>query len=446
MQEPLTTADALDRGREAYAAQAWSDAFALLSAADSDGLLELADLERLGVTAYLLGRHDDVSELLTRAHNEALRLAEPIRAARYAFWIGFGLLDRGELARGGGWFARATRLLDDGQHDCVERGYLLVPGALQSLDGGDPVTASTTFAEAARIADRFGDPDLATIARLGLGHALIRLADTERGVALLDEAMVAVTAGEVSPIVVGLAYCAMIETCHEIFDLRRAQEWTAVLTGWTEQQPDLVPYRGQCMLYRAELMQLHGAWQDAIEEARRAFEQLSEPGEGAVGEAFYRQAELHRLRGEFAPAEAAYREAAQRGRRPEPGLALLQFGQGRVSVAAAAIRRALDEAQVRTARPALLDPYVDIAIASGDLEAARAAVAELADIAAASGAPLLHAMAARSEGAPPPCRGRRPLGTRGIAACARDVAAPSCTLRSCQGPRSRRHRVPRARR
>jgi DNA-binding CsgD family transcriptional regulator len=399
MQEPLATADALGRGREAYARQAWREAFTLLSAADRDGLLELADLERLGVAAYLLGRYDDVSSVLARAHNEALRLAEPIRAARNAFWLGFGLLERGEIARGGGWLARAARLVDEGQHDCVERGYLLLPGALQSLDGGDAVTASATFAEAARTADRFRDPDLATIARLGLGHALIRLADTEQGVALLDEAMVAVTAGEVSPIVVGLAYCAVIETCHEIFDLRRAQEWTAALSGWCQQQPELVPYRGQCMLYRAELMQLHGAWQDAIEEAGRAFEQLSQPNDEAVGEALYRQAELHRLHGEFAPAEAAYREAAQRGRRPEPGLALLRFAQGRVGVAAAAIRRALDEADVRAARAALLDPYVDIVIASGDLEAARAAAAELADIAEAAGAPLLRAMAARSEGA-----------------------------------------------
>ncbi len=399
MHEHLTGAEALQRGREAYARQAWSAAFALLSAADRDRLLEYADLERLAETAYLLGRNNDVADLLARAHSAALRLRQPVRAARHAFWLGFGLLDQGEIARAGGWLARAARLLDEGQHDCVERGYLLVPGALQSLDSGDPQAANAAFDEAARIANRFSDPNLAMLARLGRGHALIRLGDTERGVALLDEAMVAVTEDQVSPMVVGIAYCGVIETCHEIFDLRRAQEWTAALTRWCERQPDLVPFRGQCLLYRAELMQLHGAWQDASEEADRAFEQLSLPANQAVVEAVYRQAELHRLRGEFARAEAAYREATRRGRRPEPGLALLRFAQGRLDAAAAAIRRALDETPVRTARPALLDPYVDIAIASGDFDAARAATAELADIAGASGAPLLQAMAARSEGA-----------------------------------------------
>jgi DNA-binding CsgD family transcriptional regulator len=395
----VTTPGALGRGRDAYAQQAWSDAFSLLSAADREGVLELADLERLSVTAYMLGRSDAAAEILARGHSEALRLGEPVHAARIAFWLGFQLLDRGEIARGGGWLARAARLLDEGQHDCVERGYLLVPVALQSLDAGDPAAARATFAEAARIADRFGDPDLATIARLGLGHALIRLGDTDQGVALLDEAMVGVTAGEVSPLVVGLAYCAVIETCHEIFDLRRAQEWTAALSGWSDHQPDVVPYRGQCMLYRAELMQLHGAWQDAIEEAGKAFEHLSQPTDRALGDAIYRTAELHRLRGDFGKAETAFRDAARRGRRPEPGLALLRFAQGRLGVAAASIRRALDEPHHQRARSALLDPFVEISIASGDIDTARAAADELRDLAAASGAPLLQAMADRSAGA-----------------------------------------------
>jgi hypothetical protein len=145
---------------------------------------------------------------------------------------------------------------------------LLVPRAYQSWDDGDPATAHATFERAVEIGERFGEPDLITLAALGRGQTLIALARTAEGVAALDEAMVALTADEVSPIVVGLVYCAVIDTCKQIFDLRRAHEWTAALSQWCAGQPDLVPYRGQCLVHRAEIMQLHGAWADAMDEAR----------------------------------------------------------------------------------------------------------------------------------------------------------------------------------
>jgi len=387
---------ALDSGRASFERYAWGDAYAQLSAADRQARLELDDLERLAMAAYLVGRDAESTDIWARAHHECVRLGNPVGAARCALRLGTGLLVMGEMAQGGGWLARAQRIIEEGDLDCVERGWLLVPAAVRCFDD-DPTTAHATFARAVEIGAHFGDTDLVAMARNGQGWALIRLGRPAAGVTLIDEAMVAVTAGEVSAFAAGGVYCAAIEACQEIFDLRRAREWTAALTRWCESQPDLVPYRGQCVAYRAEIMRLHGDWSDALEEAQRARERLT--GHPAIGMVLYQQGELHRLRGEFAEAEEAYRQANQWGHSPQPGLAKLRLAQGDVEAAAAAIRRVVDETQDRVARSRVLAAAVEIGLAVDDVGAARAAADELTRIAADLDAPLLQAAAARATGA-----------------------------------------------
>ncbi len=392
------------------------------------------DLERLATAAYLTGKEDESGELWARAHHEFLVRGEPTRAARCAFWLAYGLLEKGELARGSGWLARARRLVDECQRECVEQGYLLLPEGLEHIDAGDYQGAGTILGRAAAIGERFNDPDLIALARHGQGRAMIRLGKTAEGVRLLDEAMVAVTAGDVSPIVAGDVYCSVISGCQEIFDWRRAQEWTAALARWCAAQPDLVPYRGQCLLRRAEVMQLRGDWPAALDEARRACERLSQPpGQAGIGSAFYQLAELHRLRGELADSEEAFRQASLHGRMLQPGRALLLMIRGEVNEALAAIRRAVEEARERRTRPRMLAALVEITLSANDVAAAQAAAEELAAIAAELGAPYLRAVSGQARGAVLLASGNAPAAIaalREAEAIWREIDAPYETART----------------
>jgi DNA-binding NarL/FixJ family response regulator len=390
---------AIEQGRASYDGRRWAEAYELLSQADRESPLSPDDLERLGTAAYLIGRDSESDECLVRLHNEALGRGDEVLAARAAFWLAFSLWNRREHARGAGWLSRGRRLLDEGHHDCVEQGYFLLLPAIETMFGGDPASAYNTMSRVAEIADRFGDVNLNALVRLCQGQALIMQGQTTAGTSLFDEVMVAITTGEVSPVVSGLTYCAVIETCSEIFDLRRAQEWTAALSRWCEAQPDMIPYRGQCLVRRAEIMQLHGEWPNAMREVERARDTLAQRGERAVGAALYQKAELHRLRGEFAKAEEEYRSASQWGRKPHPGLARLRLAQGQIEAAKGAICRVLDESRDPPTRARMLGAYVEIMLAASDIDAARKAAEELCEIADSLHSPFLRAVSSQAKGA-----------------------------------------------
>ncbi len=390
----------LARGRQCYAASAWADAFALLSQADKAVPLGVADLELLATSAYLIGQDGVFLDALDRAHGSYLSAGETTSAARCAFWLGLSLLFMGETGRGTGWLAGARRLIEGEKADCVERGYLLLPTAEQLLGADDYDTAYATAADAIEIGDRFGEADLVSCARHLQGRALMGQGRVEEGLALLDEAMIAVTAGQLSPLMTGLIYCSVIDACQQVYALARAWEWTSALTQWCEAQPQMVAFTGTCLVHRAEIMQLHGAWRDAIEEARRACERFSQGTEQQPpAAAFYQQAEVHRLRGEFEAADEAYRNASQRGCDPQPGLALLRLAQGSTDVAAAAVRRVVSATTDQLQRTRLLPAYVEIMLAVSDIENARSACRELADIAEGFDTGVLSAMAAHAQGA-----------------------------------------------
>lgn len=396
----MTRAEALERGREASRGQAWGAAYEQLSAADREGPLEPADLEALAAAAHLVGKHADCAELLTRAHQGFLSAGEAAAAARCACWLAFGAFTAGEPAQGMGWLARAGRLLEERVQDaCVEQGYVRLLEAMVAFERGDAAGAEVGFGEAIVVGRQFGDPTLVAAARHGQGRSLVRQGDRGRGAALLDESMAAVQAGEVAPRVVGGIYCSVLEACGEMLDLRRAQEWTDALERWCAAQPDVVPYRGHCRVYRAELLHLHGAWDEALVEAQEACSLLARPRPGPpLGAALHLLGDLHRLRGTAPKAEEAYRRAGQLDPTPRPGLALLRLAQGQVETARALMREVASAAQ-GGARPAALDAFVEVAIAARDLAGARTAADELSALARRMGVPLVRALAARGQGA-----------------------------------------------
>jgi DNA-binding CsgD family transcriptional regulator len=390
----------LSEGLAAFERKAWGDAYDNLAAADAQAPLGNDDLIRLGTAAHLTGRDDERNHLLIRAHQQLLEAGDAPKAVMCAFNLIMGLADQGQFAQVGGWIGRAHRILDEYGHECVEQGYLLLPVALQSLAQGDLAGGLELFAQVAKVADRFDDTDLRTLGRLGRARALVNLGEIDEGLALLDEVMVATATGELSPIPAGVVYCATIEICQDIFDLRRAQQWTAALSHWCSSQPDLVPFRGQCLIHRVEIMRRHGAWPDAMEEAERACALYGQfPKQPAAPAAFFQQAELYRLRGELAKAEEAFQQVVRLGQTPQPGLALLRLAQGQQSAALASIRLAVDEVEGPPQRARLLGALVEILLAAGELEEARRAAEELAATAAGLRAELLSAVAAQAQGA-----------------------------------------------
>lgn len=396
----MASTDALGQARECYERQSWREAHDLFVEADRDAPLAADDLDRLASCAYMLGDEPASFDTWARAHHEFLAGGDTDRAAASAFRIGFGLLAKGQQEHGSGWLARARRVLDDAGADSVVRGYLLMPDGIRAAIAGEYERAHALFSEAVAIGQRFGDADLTALARQAQGRALIKLGKTAEGVALLDEAMVAVTAGELNPISTGDIYCSVIDACSEIFDLRRAHEWTTALDKWCEAQSDQIPFRGSCLIHRAEILQLRGSWADALREAERACERLlAPPPRPAAGRAFYQRGELHRLRGEFDAAEAAYRHASELGRKPQPGLALLRLAQGDTEAALASIRRAADESRDLSVKARAMCASVEILLAANDTKGAREAVTQVRDMAARLDAPFLHALAAQCAGA-----------------------------------------------
>jgi DNA-binding CsgD family transcriptional regulator/tetratricopeptide (TPR) repeat protein len=386
----------LRQAREAFDRRDWALAFERLRTA---GELTVADTMALATAAFLIGDADDAVRTLQAGYQDRIKNGDALGAVRFAFWLGFVLNTRGEMAVGGGWVARAERLLDDQPEDIVERGYLLVHEFFQHLFRGDFARAEETAARVVQTGRRFQDADLVAQGLNCQGRIMIYSGRVPEGLALLDEAMVGISAGEVSPIIAGSVYCSMIEACQELSDFSRAASWTIALTRWCDAQPGLVPFTGQCSLHRGQIMRLRGAYDEALAEF--ALAQRRYQAEGSVapaGRALAEQGDVLRIRGQLDEAEASYREAAELGHEPQPGLLLTWLARGRTAAAISAVRRLLAEARGPVQRSWLLPAAVQAMVAAQLPEEARQYSEELSGIASAFGNSALQATATYAAG------------------------------------------------
>lgn len=370
--------DDLNRAREAYERRDWVRTYRSLSEVE-DTALAAQDFLALATTAYLLGRHNDCVQALQRAFQAYHDGGDRPGAVRATFWLGLVLVSGGEPAVGGGWVARGERLLQDVPGDLVERGYLLVHRMFRHIGAEEIETASALAEEITDYGRRFHDPDLLALGLNAQGRLLTACGRVPEGLARLDEAMVGVVTGEVTPIIAGQVYCSMIEACQWIGDFGRVGQWTHALTEWCDRQPGLVAFTGQCAVHRGQLMKLHGRYRDALAELDRAGARYAATGGGpAVGLAHRERGDVLRLLGEHAAADAAFDDAARQGSDVQPERALLWTGRGRTDAAVAAVRRLVAEAEGPVRRCRALPGVVEVLVAAGEVALAATLAEELA--------------------------------------------------------------------
>jgi ATP/maltotriose-dependent transcriptional regulator MalT len=386
------TIDQLLQAREAFDRRDWALAFDSLRNASGLGP---EDTMTMATAAYLLGDADEAIRTLQAGYQDRIKNKDALGAVRFAGELGMLLTLRGEMAVAGGWIARAHRHLETEPEDVVERGYVLVHDYFQHLGRGDIAKAEEVATQIVQIGRRFNEPDLIAEGLNCQGRVVIWVGRVPEGLALLDEAMVGVAAGEVSPIVAGSVYCSMIEACQELSDFSRAASWTIALTKWCDAQPGLVPFTGQCSLHRGQIMRLRGAYNEALGEFALAQRRYQLEGTVApAAKALTEQGDVLRILGKLDEAETAYQRAAELGYEPQPGLMLSWLARGRTLAAISAVRRLMAETRGPVQRSWLLPAAVEIIIAARLPEEARQYSDEFSGIASSFGSPALRAMAA----------------------------------------------------
>lgn len=378
---PETESGELERGREAFERRAWGAAFDELRSSDFKASLTPEDLERLGEAARWSRHFDEMFDTFERAAAAYEGAGDRRSAARVAVKLTIEHHARHGDALAAGWLARAGRLLE-GEPVCHERGLVLMCMAQGMFFAGNGPAALHMSQEMVELGRELEDRDIEALGRLAMGHARLLGGEVNEGTALIDEAMAAALGGELELWTTGQIFCSTIFACRNRGDWGRAGEWSVASLRWCERQ-SLSGFPGLCRFHRAEVMRFRGELDRAERDASEAIDELllAAPRWAAWG--LHELGEIRRRRGDLKGAVESFRQSAELGFDPQPGLALLRLDEGKPTVARRAIFEALaDESGLaREGRWLVLPAAVEIAIAAGDAELARSALEELEELA-----------------------------------------------------------------
>ncbi len=369
----------------------WTARFEELSVRQT--ALSPTELDELGLAAWFIGREADSEQAWDAAHRAHLDRDEPDAAMLSVFWLGFTLGEHGHAVKAAAWMSRLFELCAShpGPHSdliaTICQSYL----AYMSGQLDDAIERNERAITLAREA---GEHDLEVLASMGLGRSLVQSGHLSEGFECMDRVMLAIGSGVVSDRVAGPAYCAVIASCLERWDLERARVWTRDLSEWCDAQHGLEPFRGECSVNRAAVLRLGGEWTEA--EATLIEVCGQERRAQTLENAFYWLGELRRLAGHSAEAEAAFHRAAELGRDVQPGLALLRRDTGQRGVARASVARALESSPSPGTRAELLAAQVDLETDHGDVDIAKRAATELRELSDQLGTAYLRALADRT--------------------------------------------------
>ena len=386
----------VDRARRAIEASAWADAYEAFRAADAAELTG-RDLEDLAEAAWWLSKLDESLDLRHKAYAAYVAVGDERGAAGMAARLAVEHFLREEASVGAGFLMRAHRHAE-GIATEPEAGFLAMVESTVARFSGDLDRAIELAEQAIELGRRHGVPDLVAMAVHNEGLAHVAAGRVRQGFALLDEAMAAVVAGELTPYFTGVIYCAVISACLELGDIRRAGEWSEAALVWCEALPPGSPFPAWCRVDRAEVARLRGSWAEAEAEAKLAADELTLQRPGLAGSALVQLGEIRRRIGDLDGAEAAFERAQELGQNPQPGHALVRLAQGKADAARSALSLALSGAFLPPVRARLLAAQVEACIAAGALDEARTAAEELQALAGSVELPAFQAAAAAAAG------------------------------------------------